>query len=361
MATIYVLNPTTYKIEGIVDDYVSCIWRPSYSEVGDFEVYLGANRELVSLFQLNHFLVRSQDVSVADGVTTYKKVMIIKNIELKTNSESGDFLIITGKELKYILHQRIVWYQTNLSGTAEDAIRQLIDENAINPTNERRVIADLELGTAASLTDTIDKQLTGDYVDKAISDICVTYNYGWTIDIIDDKLIVTVYTGLDRSFDQMERPYVVFSPDFDNLYESDYQNKTENYANVALVYGEGEGTLKSKIPVELHSVSGLDRFECYVDASSLSRNKGSDDEIPVLTYLKLLAEKGLERVAELQYTEGFSGEILSNMTFKYGVDFNLGDIVTVINSYGISKNVRVVSAIESDDVTGSKLIPQFNI
>ena len=51
----------------------------------------------------------------------------------------------------------------------------------------------------------------------------------------------------------------------------------------------------------------------------------------------------------------------SDIAFKYGEDFNLGDVVTVINKYGIQKNVRVLSAIESEDESGTKLLPQFNI
>ena len=84
-------------------------------------------------------------------------------------------------------------------------------------------------------------------------------------------------------------------------------------------------------------------------------------EISIEEYLLLLQEKGREELAALSYTEGFSGEVLSNVAFKFGVDFQLGDIVTVINKYGISRNVRVISAIESEDENGVKLLPQFNI
>ena len=39
----------------------------------------------------------------------------------------------------------------------------------------------------------------------------------------------------------------------------------------------------------------------------------------------------------------------------------MGDIVTVVNKYGLTKNVQVISAIESIDENGTTLIPQFNI
>lgn len=360
MDSIYVLD-RNFNLLGVIDEYVSVIWRPSYSEVGDFEIYLAATSKAFGLLVKDNYVVRSSDVSVdEDDNVTYEKVMIIKNIRLITDVENGDFLTVTGRELKYLLHQRIVWQQTNLSGTAEDGIRRLVDENAINPTNVNRVIPNLTLGAAAGLTDKIEKQVTGDYLDEAIIAVCTAYNYGWEISIYNNLLLFIIYQGLDRSYDQNERPYVVFSDDFENLYNTEYELNTESYANTTLIGGEGEGLERIYTTIGDEN-TGLERYEVFTDVRDVSQNKDSEEEIPLETYLKLLEEKGLEKLATLLYTEGFSGEVLSDATFKYGVDFYLGDLVTVINEYGVSRNVRVMSAIESQDENGVKLIPQFNI
>ncbi len=359
MNNIYVLTPD-FKLEGIIDEYVSIIWRPSYSEIGDFEIYLGLTDKAIKLLRENRYVVRSSDISVENGVTTYEKVMLIKNIQVITDVENGDFLCVTGRELKFLLHQRIVWSQTTLTGTAEDAIRRLVDENAITPTDSNRVIPNLVLGVSAGLTDTVNKQVTGEYLDTAITEICIAYNYGWDVFITNNKLVLIVYAGLDRSYGQTERPYVVFSDDFENLYNTDYQLITEEYANTTLVGGEGEGLERVYTTVGNEN-AGLNRFETFTDARDVSSNKGSEDEIDAETYLKLLVERGREELASLSYTEGFSGEVLSDVAFKYGEDYFMGDIVTVINKYGMQKNVRVLSAIESEDESGAKLLPQFNI
>ena len=359
MNNIYVLDQD-FKLQGVIDSYVSVIWRPSYSEVGDFEIYLGATPKAIGLLKENSYVVRSSDISVENGVTTYEKVMIIKNVQLITDVENGDFYCVTGRELKFLLHQRIVWKQTTLTGTAENAIRRLVNENAITPTDTKRVIPNLMLGVSAGLTDTIDKQVTGKYLDESIVEICKTFNYGWDIFISNNKLVLVVYAGLDRSYGQTERPYVVFSDDFENLYNTDYQLATEAYANTTLIGGEGEGLERVYVTVN-NDNSGLTRYETFTDARDISQNKGTEEEIDLTTYNKLLAERGRENLASLTYTEGFSGEVLSDVAFKYGEDFFIGDLVTVINKYGIKKNVRVLSAIESEDETGSKLLPQFNI
>ena len=359
MNNIYVLNPDL-ELQGIVDEYVSVIWRPSYSDIGDFEIYLGATDKAIRLLEKNNFIVRSSDITVENGIATYENVMIIKNIQLITDVENGDFLCVTGRELKFLLHQRIVWSQTVLSGTAENAIRRLVNENAVNPADNKRIIPKLSLGVSAGLTDTIEKQITGEYLDQAVKEICTTYNYGWDVFITNNRLVFVVYSGTDRSYEQTERPYVVFSDEFENLYNTDYQLFTEEYANTTLIGGEGEGLERAYATVN-NELSGLDRYETFTDARDISSNKGSENEIDSATYLKMIEERGRENLATRAYTEGFSGEVLSDVAFKYGEDFFLGDIVTVINKYGIQKNVRVLSAIESEDESGVKLLPQFNI
>ena len=359
MNNIYVVDDT-FAIVGIVDEYVSCIWRPSYSEIGDFELYLNATDKAIDLLREGRFLVRTNDVSTVNGASVFKKVMIIKNLEITTDAEDGDFLCVTGRELKFLLHQRIVWEQTTLTGTAENAIRRLITENAISPTDTKRAIPSLVLGTAKGLSAAIEKQVTGEYLDVAIVDICKTFNLGWDMYIQNAKLIVNVYEGVDRSYAQTAHPYVVFSETFENLHNTEYQLNTEEYANTALIGGEGEGTNRIYTGIGLYN-AGFARFETFVDARDISQNIGTEDEIHTETYLELLAERGQEHLAGLTITEGFSGEVLSDVAFKYGKDFFLGDLVSVINKYGISKTVRVLSAIESEDENGTKLLPQFNI
>lgn len=361
MNELYVLD-RDFNILGIVDSYVSVLWRPSYSDIGDFEIYMGATAEAVELLQRNRYVVRASDVSVdTEGKVTYKKVMIIKNRIINTDVENGDFLTVTGRELKYILHQRLIWSLTTVRGTAENAIRKYITNNAINPTNKNRVIPGLVLSEPLGLTDTISKQVTAQPLDETIVEVCNTYGYGWDICIHDNALLFSLYKGVDRSYEQTDRPYVVFSDDYNNLHDTEYQMSSENYANTALVGGEGEGADRKYVTVGDEN-TGLDRYEIFTDAKNTKSSGESEEEtISDLEYLQLLKESGKETLSSLGVTEAFTGEVVNNMGFVYEKDFFLGDTVTVINKYGISKNVRVISAIESQDENGSSLIPQFNI
>ncbi len=346
---------------GVIDGYESVIWRPAYQEIGDFEIYVSANNGGIAYLEKDFYLVRQKDISVdSEGNVTFENVMIYKNIKLQTDPEEGDYFVITGKELKFLMHQRIIWNQTNLSGTAEEGIRLLVDENAINPTDENRIIPLIALGTLQEFTDSIDKQITGDYLDEAIVEICKTYQYGWKFTVINAVMYLIIYQGEDRSFNTEQDNYVVFSDEFDNISETQYEMNSEGYANTSLIGGEGEGSGRTYATVGEENI-GIERFESFVDAKSISQNIGSEDEITSSDYLLLLQEKGKEKLSELAITEGFSGEIKLTENFIYGKDFFLGDIVTVMSKYGISKNVRVLSSIEAVDTTGERIIPQLNI
>lgn len=360
MNSVYVFDQDL-NLQGIIDEYVSIIWRPSYYEVGDFEIYLGATDKAIDLLRKNRYVVRSSDITVESGVTTYKKVMIIKNLQLITDIENGDFYCVTGRELKFLLHQRIVWGRYLINDSVEYALRRLIGANAVEPVEPTRVIPNMQFAEPKSYPEQIDIQVSNVQLDEAITEICKTYNYGWDIYITGGKLTVDIYKGVDRSYNQAERPYVVFSDTFDNLYNTEYMYESENYANMTLIGGEGEGLDRTYAYVN-NEVSGLERYETFTDARDISQNLDSEDEaISYEDYLLLLEERGRENLADMTVSEGFSGEVLSDVAFKYGLDFNLGDVVTVINKYGIQKNVRVLSAIESEDESGVKLLPQFNI
>ena len=81
-----------------------------------------------------------------------------------------------------------------------------------------------------------------------------------------------------------------------------------------------------------------------------------DDE-----YRAQLTEEGKQELATLIAAEGFEGSIdLTNSSFEYGIDFSIGDIVTVQDN-GINKyiNVRVVSVDEVQDDNGYQVNLNF--
>lgn len=342
----YYLLDKDLNIVSTIEGYKSVIWTSRYFTHGDFELCVPATVKLINLLKKDYYVVR-EDMTQA---------MIIENMQITTDVENGDEVIITGKCLKSILKRRVIESQTTLNGKAEACIRRLINENAVTPDNSARKISKLILGVEAGLSDTMSAQYTGDNLGETVDNICMTFGYGYDIllDYDDKQFIFVLYKGADRSYNQSENPYVVFSNEYENLLTSNYVRNNENYKNVAVVAGEGEGSARKKTVVG--TATDLERYEVFVDARDISSNEG---EISNTDYTNLLIEKGQEALAESSITEDIDGEVEGNLTFKLNVDYFLGDIVEVINEYGIEMTPRVTEVIESEDETGSYVIPTF--
>ena len=79
-----------------------------------------------------------------------------------------------------------------------------------------------------------------------------------------------------------------------------------------------------------------------------------------IIYYGWLAAKGEESLVKTGDVKRFSGEIVPSITYKYGTDYMLGDIVLVRNRYGIEAPARVTEVTEVHDRTGHKVEPRFS-
>lgn len=389
---IYVLD-RLYNQIGIVDGFTSFLWVKRYNQFGDCEIYISATQENIALLRKGHFILRSDDNDM---------ICRIRTIELETNEETGDFLIVKGEDCRAILNQRIVWKQTNFKGQAGTFIGRLLDQNIINPTNDvahngLRRIPNFTRATLDGFTDKLDIQTTFDRVGDKIIEVCQTFGYGSKVSFEDDKFVFNLYMGVDRSYGQNVNPFVVFSPNFENLGSTRYTMDSTNYQSIALVGGAGEGSNRHRVTTHIGDYIGIDRYEMFVDANDISNEVSYEDLVALYPngsistvsgkvyysvsgvriatldsatepnqavlendpYHEMLVERGRESLAETGTVITFDGEVEPNHSFKYGKDYFLGDIVTVINEYGIEANARITEVIESFDETGHSIIPTF--
>lgn len=353
---VYVLDKNL-KVQGICDDYKSIIWTPRYYAAGDFELYLPATEKNIQLLKEDFFVVRDKDLSLDGSTVIRKNVMVIEKVQITTDVENGNYLTITGRCLKSLLARRVIWQQTTLYGLMELALRQLITDNAISPALTKRKIPNLALADKKGFTDRIDRQVTGTNLYDFICEVCTTYSIGWEVYTKDSTFIVNFYKGIDRSYNQSTNAFVVFSPDLDNLLSTNYQYDKTNYKNVALVAGEGEGLDRRTMTVG--DASGLDRYEIYVDSRDTSSNDG---EIGSTDYNKMLTEEGEEALSDdtNTITESIEGQIETSSNYRYEKDYFLGDVVQIINEYGIGMAARITEVIENEDDTGKNTIPTFS-
>lgn len=348
---IYVLNGLN-GVADIISSYQSCIWNVQYFSQNDFQLVVNASTVNVETLKPGAYLVRDCDIT-SDG---FNNVMVIQNYKLDFDTEKGWLLTLTGKGLKNdLLKRRIVWSQTNLTGNAEAAIRQVITQNVISPSDSGRAINNFVLDTLQGFTETIEAQLMGENIAQWLEEICTTYGYGWDVYITNSQYVFKLYKGTDRTYDQSAVTPVVFSPEFDNLLSSSYTYNMSNYQNVALIGGEGEGT--SQRTATIGTATGLSRYEAYIDGGSVSSN---GEIITVEQYTAMLQEYGQTQLDQTAYTESFSGEIDSNGLYKINQDYYLGDIVQIQNEKGIQATPRIIEIIYAIDENGSSVVPTFS-
>jgi len=351
---IWLLN-TEMEIIHFLDTYESLLWTERYYECGDFEIFSTVTDQLLSLFQPGYYLWSKES----------DEVMVVEDREISSDAEEGNRLTITGRSLESLLERRVVWGEAVLSGSLQDGVKKLIDENIISPTMEERKIENFifEVSDDPKITElTVDATYYGETLYQVVSTLCKNNGIGFRIRLTEDfKFAFSLYAGQDRSYDQIENPYVVFSPQFENIINSNYLESTKLLKTVAFVAGAGDNATRTTMAVpavEGEKLSGVERREVFVDAGGVNKETEgktlSDEE-----YKAQLKQKAMEYFTDNCETRAFEGKMETTRTFQYGVDFFKGDIVQIANEYGVEAKTRIVELVISQDANGLEVYPTF--
>lgn len=149
----------------VLDTFQSFIWTDRYRGYGDFEIYMPAETSALSYLKEGNYLVTKDS----------DRMMIIEDIQVDTDAENGNHLIVTGRSLESILCRRVIWGYKVLNGNFQDAIRTLLNENVIAPSNSKRKIPNFvfRVSTDTRITGlTVDTQFLGENLYDAILSLC---------------------------------------------------------------------------------------------------------------------------------------------------------------------------------------------
>lgn len=336
----------------ILDSFESLIWTDRHNKYGDFEIYVPASTDIMNYLKEDYYLYNPNS----------DHMMIIEDFNIKSDVEDGDHLIVNGRSLESLLCRRIVWNQTNLSGNFQNGIKQLITDAIIDPTDETRKIENFifEESSDERITSLeLEAQYTGDNLYDVVSTNCIDKKIGFKIVLnSSNQFVFSLYCGEDRSFSQNSNPFVVFSPNFENIINSDYKKVRSEFRNVTLVAGEGEGSDRKMVTIG--EATGLDRRELFTDARDISSNTDGGTLTPE-EYNEKLNQRGNEELKKYKEDEIFEGKVETTQMFVYKEDFFIGDIVQLANSYGMESRSRIEEMIFSQDKDGESVYPTFEI
>lgn len=353
---LYLLDADLENL-AIIDDYISLIWTGRrYQKAGDFELYLSASTKWVEVIKTDLYLWSKDDHDI---------LMVIETVEIETDIEDGDKLKVTGRSLESILDRRIVWVQTILDGNLQNGVKTLINDAIISPSISDRQISNFIFEDSDDTRITglsLSAQYTGDNLYEVITNICKEYSLGFKVmvDLDTRSFIFKLYVGDDRSYNQTTLPFIIFSPEFDNIISTDYIESITTLRTVTLVAGEGEGSARKTKIVECSdgAGSGLSRREMFSDRRDLSTTTDSGT-LTNAQYMEQLQTAGEEDLAENKISKSFEGEVESSLMFTFGEDYFIGDIVQIANQYGLEGTARVTEVVRSYSTSGFTCLPTF--
>lgn len=115
---------------GIVENPASAIWTRRYQQPGDFELYLPATADMLALLAADCFITRDDA----------PEVMMIERVEIRTDADEGNYILVSGRGAECLTDRRIIWQQTAVSGRVDLALYRLAQENAISPAIAARAL-----------------------------------------------------------------------------------------------------------------------------------------------------------------------------------------------------------------------------
>lgn len=401
----YFLNQNFEAVHKLTQ-FESLMWVDKYDEPGSFEIYAPPLPEIKEAAQVNNYFKTSRS----------DKMMIVEELETTVSPENGKRLVIRGRSLESILDRRVIFLKCYFrdeiadpdpdegqygSNNLEDAIRQLLDYCFIHPIDtEREMNLVFQYSDSPeALEDSNHRNITDEFGDPILCDstesepinsihlkdcefekgenclnivmaIVKQAGLGFQITVNEQKQFVFKLTkGKNRTTEQLENPAVVFSPTFNNIKNTKFTEKYgETYKN--FVYTEGE-TYKSRKPtiVKTGDAEGLLRREVYVESSVVHETEASNVTHEGITKnKKTLSEdeyqEALTKDAN-KYFEKYSGkttcesEVEPRLTFQYGRDFGIGDILEIQDGTGNTGKVRCVEFIISYSASGYEEYPTF--
>ncbi|MCD8357448.1 MAG: siphovirus ReqiPepy6 Gp37-like family protein [Clostridia bacterium] len=358
---LYVMNQG-FEVIGIIENEESVVWKKCFTQPGEFEIYTIADTKYIDLLQIGSYIVRYDDDMVG----------VVEKINIQKDDDGRDMLLVSGRCAKSLFARRIINKQQTFTGTVWNRMYWMLYHHAVHPTAENRQIPNITITDvdASIKGPSGEVQHTGTNLMDAVIELLESNNLGWKVyaDYENKNFVVELIAGTDRTIEQGIVEPVIFSDDYDNLISTDYQCDMTNYANVASIAGEGEGSARVWQGVDISGkasgqYAGLSRYEMYVDARDL-QSKYTDDNGKEVTlsstaYKSQLRIRGLEKLAEVGRTTSLTGEVDTG-AYTYRVDYNVGDLVTVAEKHGITGNTRIVSIEEIEDGDGYTITPEFS-
>lgn len=386
-------------IKSVIDIYESFVWTDVYCGCGDFEVKIPCE------------IAKRYNIDIGDLLmcSLSKKMMIIETVNIEYDSDNSVMVTYKGRSLESILYRRVLRkedvpnivpqyssqnekYNPAVTRGLQQSIVYVLGKTIVQGAYLTHVSRGIDIFGYTASTDPEITSLTAPYTEidgltvyDYIKSVLDYYGLGFKVDfnlsgtaggnVGSRKMLFSIYKGKNRGYTQALNERVIFAPDDDSTFKMDTEIDISNYGNAAIILGpnvsvqdgyDEEGNpivvnTNKRYTTQLYSgVSGLDRYEIYVDATDLNPTDENNNIYPESYIIAQMRFKAIQEVkSRLSGNISCSPQVDFDPYKTYGVDYDLGDVVTVMDDFGNVNIVRISAFTHSVDSSGIQAYPTF--
>lgn len=311
--TLDVLDELTLARLGQIGVWVSLYWDEPYNTLTDSKLEVRPTAENLELLREGRWLRRS-DSSVPMRICH------------RSNENEDANLVCTLYPATWILSKRVSTAVVK-NENAEAAMRRLVENMQPWPK--------LELGEAVGFDTRYTAQTSGGTVLDYLTTIGAACDLGFRVRLdgknADKKFVFEVYRP---TADPNNR----FNSKWGTLNGASWAFGDNDYCNVAVVQGAGEGTSRATVTVGLTDAAGADRRELYVDARDVQPDEEQGETNQSADYLQRLMDRGTNKLLDQLRT--------GSIEISLDADLAPGDVAfCTLPELGYKATVRVADVI----------------
>lgn len=347
---IHVMD-SNYQVTALLENYDSLIWTERYYEAGDFDLKLPRTKIDLSALKKAKFL----------RIPASPKLMMVDAIDEKST------VSVSGRSLEYVLGRRVIETAgTTTVNNIPELILQLVLHNIgsfATPEARRIPYFNTELPDIYDYKDPemgYDPIKFGENLYDAVVKLCIAGDLGFKIinPMEAGYTLFQVYYGTDRT---INKDAVIFSEAIGNIEDVTRFKTEDTLKNVAVVnlppWDDTVGIGEVWRVAQIGTPRGLERREVWTDASELRR----DESFTAANKPSRARAWGAIELMGHKATNDIDFKVTSTNPYKFGVDYNLGDLVTVIDSAGEALTHRVTEYIRSFGPEGDAEYPTLSV
>lgn len=333
-----------YQVQGFLDQFTSLVWTRRYYDIGEFELHTPLSD--FPLLKENRFIWSKE----------FSEVGVIEEYGYTRNDGTA---YCKGRFLESLLAARTIDKTAAQNGTPDAAAMELVRKFAVEPDDPARKIAglylaesSLEEGETVPFEPELGKSLWESCMQvlkPAEKSLRIRYDH------LTNNKYIEVWQGRNRTIEQEENPFAIFSDDYENVESPSYSYNNRDFKNFAYVAGEEKEDV-ARVIVEVDQTNGEERREVWIDARDLRKEEETTDE----AYRETLKQRGIEKLAEYKKSETVNMSARNNNSLVYKQDYDLGDICTYIDdTAGVIVHQRITEITEAFENGSHIITPTF--